>query len=318
MLFEEKIIERYKALAFSRCDEDGTAFYFSSEDFPGLKKKAYSFKSSLGHDLQGYFYNYENPGKGRIVIFDHGMGGGHRSYMREIEELCRHGFLVFSYDHTGCMESGGENTHGLAQSLRDLNDCLIALKKDFSKVDFSVVGHSWGGFSALNISAFHPDVSRVVVLSGFVSVTDLINSYFHGILKLYRKAVLKFEKESNPEFFSYNGVETLLKSKTRALLIYSEDDKMCPKIHYDTLKAGLDGVENVWFMLVPRRGHNPNYTENAVVALGKYLSEKARLTKAGKLASEEEKAAFVSSLDWKEITAQDAVVWQKIFDFLDK
>ena len=96
MIFEEKVIERYKAMAFSRCDDDGTAFYFSSDDFPGLNKKAYSFKSSMGHNLQGYFYSYEKTVEGRIVVFDHGMGGGHRSYMREIEKLCRHGFLVFS------------------------------------------------------------------------------------------------------------------------------------------------------------------------------------------------------------------------------
>ena len=318
MIFEKKVIERYKAMAFSRCDDDGTAFYFSSDDFPGLNKKAYSFKSSMGHNLQGYFYSYEKTVEGRIVVFDHGMGGGHRSYMREIEKLCRHGFLVFSYDHTGCMESGGENPHGLSQSLRDLNDCLIALKKDFPDKDFSVMGHSWGGFSSMNISAFHPDVSHVVVLSGFVSVECLVNSYFRGILRFYRGAVLDLERESNPDFFSYNGCETLSKSKSKAFLIYSEDDKLCPKIHFDILKEKLEGRENTRFLLVPRRGHNPNYTEEAIVAFKKYISEKALLVKSGRLSSDEEKKAFVASFDWHKITDQDELVWKEIFDFLDK
>ena len=64
------------------------------------------------------------------------------------------------------MESGGESANGLGQSLSDLNDCITALKKEekLSGYDFSVMGHSWGGFSTLNIASFHPDISHIVVL----------------------------------------------------------------------------------------------------------------------------------------------------------
>ena len=200
------IIENiYRTKVFARCDDKGTAYYFSAKDFEGLNSVPYSFASSKGDTLKGNFYYYENPIKNRIVVFDHGFGGGHRSYMKEIEMLCRHGYLVFAYDHTGCMTSGGESPNGMAQSLCDLNDCIAMLKADdrFACMDISVMGHSWGGFSTLNISALHPEISHVVVLSGFVSVEELVKTFFSGILKWYRKAVLELERKANPKFFGY-------------------------------------------------------------------------------------------------------------------
>ena len=129
MIFEKQVVNMYKGMMHTRCDDTETVFYFSAENFSGLKKEKYSFSSSLGHTLSGYIYSYESPISNRLVVFDHGFGGGHRSYMKEIEMLCRQGYKVFSYDHTGCMESQGENTNGFAQSLHDLDDCLTALKR---------------------------------------------------------------------------------------------------------------------------------------------------------------------------------------------
>ena len=231
MIFEKQIINIYRSMAYNRCDDDGTAFYFSAGDFEGLNQEAYEFQSSKGHSLKGYIYSYDGYIEDRLIVFDHGFGGGHRSYMKEIEKLCKHGFRVFAYDHTGCMESGGETPNGMAQSLCDLNDCITTLKNDsrFASLDFSVMGHSWGGFSTLNITALHPDISHIVVFSGFVSVEMLVNSYFAGLLKPYRKPIMNLEKESNPKFIGFNAVETLKKSDTKALLIYSDNDMLCNK-----------------------------------------------------------------------------------------
>ncbi len=320
MLFEKQVLGIYKNMAYTRCDDTGTAYYFSAKDFEDLHVKNYPFRSSAGNLLQGYIYNYHNPIPGRLVVFDHGFFGGHRSYMREIEMLCKHGFTVFSYDHTGCMESEGETPNGMAQSLCDLNDCLNTLKSDnrFKDLDISVMGHSWGGFSTLNICALHPEVSHIIAMSGFVSVEMIIGSFFSGILKPYRKAVLALETKSNPEFVKYNAVESLSETKAKVLLIYSEDDKLCRKTpHFDTLKNNLSHKENIKFLLVPNKGHNPNYTEDAVKYLAEYTSSVNKMTKKKLLQTEEGKKAFVSSFDWKRMTEQDENVWKEIFRTLD-
>ena len=108
MIFEKQIVDMYKGMMHSRCDDVETVSYFSAADFPGLNNEAYSFKSSLGHNLNGYIYSYEGSNTDRLIVFDHGMGGGHLAYMKEIEMLCRHGYTVLAYDHTGCMQSEGK------------------------------------------------------------------------------------------------------------------------------------------------------------------------------------------------------------------
>ena len=321
MIFEKQIVNAYRAMAFTRCDDRGLAYYFSPSDFPGLQWEHYTFRSSMGHDLKGALYCYDAPRVDRLVIFDHGFGGGHRSYMKEIERLCRHGFLVLAYDHTGCMESGGESTNGMAQSLRDLNDCLTAVKQDprFAGRELSVMGHSWGGFSTMNIAALHPEIRSVVVLSGFVSVPLLVNSYFGGLLRGYRKAILKLEQQVNPVFSAINGVESLNKTQASALLIYSDNDKLCrKKPHFDALMAGLKERESLELVLVGGKGHNPNYTADAVGYLGDYLAQVAKMTKRRRLESEEARKAFRESFDWDRMTAQDESIWERILGHLDR
>jgi len=321
MIFEKQIIGAYRAMAYTRCDDTGVAYYFSAADFEGLLSEEYTFAASAGHKLVGAIYSYEGADPGRIIVFDHGFGGGHRSYMREIEMLCRRGYRVFAYDHTGCMRSGGETTNGMAQSLSDLNDAINAIKSDgrFAGVDISVMGHSWGGYSCLNIAALHPDVSHIVAISGFVSVELLVNSFFGGLLRGYRKRILAIEQGTNPDFVGYNATETLSKTSAEVLLIYSKDDKLCRKNpHYDVLAAALSEKPNVKLLLVDNKGHNPNYTEDAVKYLAEYSALRGRLLKKGKLSAPEAREAFVASFDWRRMTEQDEAVWSEIFAALER
>lgn len=320
MIFEKQVVDLFKGKMYTRCDDTGKAFYFSAADFDGLQSEPYDFAASAGHMLRGRLYCYAAPIPNRLVVFDHGFGGGHRSYLREIETLCRHGFLVLAYDHTGCMESGGESPNGLGQSLSDLNDCLTAVKADprFAGFTLSVMGHSWGAFSTLNISALHPEIAHIVAMSGFVSVPLMVETFFAGLLRGYRKAILELEQRANPMPFTCNAVESLSGFKGKALLIYSDNDEMCRKTpHFDTLAAGLSHKENVRLLLVSGKGHNPNYTGDAVRYLAEYTAELARRDKKKLLETEEQKTAFRNSFDWHRMTEQDETVWQEIFRTLD-
>ena len=318
MIFEKQIVNLYKGMMYRRCDDTETVFYFSPEHFPGLHVEPLSFKASAGHTLKGYIYHYDNPIHNRLVVFDHGFGGGHRAYMKEIEMLCRHGYKVFSYDHTGCMESEGETPNGLSQSLCDLNDCITMIKShaEFSGMDISVMGHSWGAFSTLNITALHPDISHIVAMCGFVSVPEMVKTFFSGLMKGFRTPILELEKTSNPEFVKYNAVETLSNSNTKALLIYSENDPMCKRVHYDILSSNLINKENVHFLFVQNKSHNPNYTEDAVKYLDEFGKARAKLVRKKNL-TQNDKSTFVSSFDWDKMTVQDENVWNSIFNHLD-
>ena len=170
------------------------------------------------------------------------MGGGHRSYMREIETIAKKGYMVFAYDHTGCMESGGESPNGFAQSLKDLDCCISTLKTigKFKGEEITVIGHSWGGFSTQNIMAIHPDLKNVVALSGFSSVKRMVAQHFSGALKPFAKAIYALEETSNPEYVKYDAVESLAKTDVKALIIHSGDDPLVKReFHFDIMRSAL-------------------------------------------------------------------------------
>ena len=319
MLFENLIEKIYRSNLFIRNDNADGIFYFSPEDFPGLRSHAYAFKSRGGYDLKGFFYHYDAPIPGRLLVFDHGMGNGHRAYMREIETLCRGGFLVFSYDHTGCMASGGGNTGGFAQALSDLDDCIRALKAEpaLGAYSLSVMGHSWGGFSTMNIAALHPEITHVVSMSGFVSVRQIMDQTFGGFLKRYVPKLYELEQRTNPDCVAFDARESLKKTDAKVLLIYSEDDKVVHKaVHYDALKHALSGKENIRFHLEQGKGHNPGYTADAVAYKDAFFAELTRAKKKKQLKTEDQQKAFMARYDWRRMTEQDENLWMIILNHL--
>lgn len=320
MIFE-KVEQIYRDMLYKRADDNGCIYYFSADDFYGLHKYAYPFRSSLGHNLSGYFYWYDNPVKKRVIVFDHGIGSGHRGYMREIETLARHGYLVFAYDHTGCMESGGETTGGFSQSLMDLDDALNTLKKEkrLKRYEFSVIGHSWGAFSTLNIVALHPDIKKTVAISGFISLDKILRQYMPGLLGIFRTKLYKKELEANPLYARFDAIKTLKKTKSKVLVIHSDDDKTVkPKFSFDIMKKKLGKKPNIEFVEVSGKAHNPNYTEDAVAYKDEFFSIYKKCLRKNVFKTEDDKKRFKESFDWKRMTEQDEVVWSVIFEHLDR
>lgn len=318
MLFENKIVNMVMGQLQTRQDNPHDIFYFSPKDFPGLQAHPYDFASHRGHDLKGFFYCYEKPIPGKLVVFDHGMGNGHRAYMREIETLCKAGFLVYSYDHTGCMASGGKHIGGFSQSLADLDDCIRTLKREEALKDraLSVVGHSWGGFSTMNIGAIHPEITHIVSMSGFVSVERVVKQSL-GPLKPYAPAVVAVEQRENPRHSRYNALESLEKTRAKVLLIYSEDDKtVLKKEHYDPLYIKFCDAEHVKFLLLSGKNHNPTYEAESVIYKDDFFARFQKALKKGKLSNAEDRAAFMGQFDWWFMTRQDMEVWNAIIDHL--
>ena len=91
---------------------------------------------------------------------------------------------------------------------------------------------------------------------------------------------------------------------------------MCLRTHYDILHSNLAEKDNVQFLFLANKGHNPNYTENAVKLLGDFSKARAKLLRKKNI-TKEEKEKFVSSFDWDKMTVQDEAVWNKIFEHLD-
>lgn len=315
MGLKNKILNIYKKTVFTRKEEDSKVFYFRKENFPRLNSKAYAFKSSKGFILQGYFYYYTNINKQHLIIFDHGMGAGHYAYLREIELLAKEGYLVFAYDHTGCVESEGDSIGGFGQSLVDLDDAINCIEtieelKDYS---VSVIGHSWGGYSTLNICALHPNIKSIIAISGFISVKEMIKQTFKFPFCFMRKSIYELESKSNPQFIDYNAINSLSNYQGKALIIHSDDDKTVSyNNNFLKMKKALKNNKNIEFLTVKGKNHNPNYSYEALRCKDAFFKD---LQKNKQTIINEK--SFKESYDWFKITEQDLSVWNIIFRVLE-
>lgn len=321
MAFKDKFESTYKKMLFTRQDENECLYYFSYNDFEGLIKKEITIKSSKGHNITGYFYYYDNFKDNTLVIFEHGMGPGHKAYMKEVEILARHGYLVFTYDHTGCAASEGSGIGGFAQSLCDSNDVLTYLKsiKELKDYKIYVVGHSMGGYSTLNVINFHKDIEKVVAIAPMISVSHMHNQIFSGLLKFLRKYAYAIEKENNPNYIDVDVIKGLSMYQGKALIMHSKDDKMAKyNYHFKKLLSELHTEENIILLTYNGKNHNPNYTFEALKYKDEVFKKMKKLNKTNMLNTKEDKDAFKNSVDWNKVTQQDENVWKVIFNFLDK
>ena len=88
----------------ARCEGNPYLSYFTAADFDNLEAEPIEFKGNRGQTLRGnlYFETGKTDFKA-LLIFCHGMGGGHLSYTTEIDFFAKHGYLVLAYDNTGTM-----------------------------------------------------------------------------------------------------------------------------------------------------------------------------------------------------------------------
>lgn len=319
-MFSNIIANIYKKTLYVRHDDDGSVFYFDACDFEGLHKDAFPLKNRRGEKLSGYFYYYDGYKEDSLVIFEHGMGIGHRAYMREIERIAKEGYLVYSYDHTGCSESGGEHIGGFAGSLSDLDAVVSALLNEerFKGKKISIIGHSWGGFSTMNIGAMHKELYALVAMSGFSSVERIQKQVFPKLLRPFTGGVYRLEAMNNPEYFDICAVDSLSNTDSKVLIIHSRDDKTVSfEKHFEYLREALSDKPNIRFLAVDGKDHNPNYTADAVEYKNEFFRELIRARKQKRLNTDEEKRFFKASFDFYRMTEQDEAVWCEIFKTLE-
>jgi pimeloyl-ACP methyl ester carboxylesterase len=98
------------------------------------------------------------------LVFLHGVGGGHHAWDRQLPWFAGRGYAAHAWDQPGYGESATVEPY-------DLEQVAAALKRLIEALDegpVALVGHSMGGFIALETYARHPELVKGLVL-GFTS-----------------------------------------------------------------------------------------------------------------------------------------------------
>ena len=306
------IVKVYLKRFVCRYDKEIGVPYHSYLDFKGLKQESYIFNNSKGIEIHYFYYYYDNYRDDKIVLFCHGMGPGHVSYLADIDALARRGYKVLTLDYRGCGESKGEYLGSLNAPTRDVMDLLAYLKIDKPIV---IVGHSLGGFTALKVASLRKDITNVVVLAPIVTTRPMIFNASKS--KFITHFILKYERKVEKEYDSIDLPKYLKETQDKVLFIQSVDDPMVP---YETsLKVAEEtNNPNIETIKLNGRKHNPNYTEAAVNYMNEVFGQYNRLAKYKKFQSDEERIAYFKDVSLEKLTEQDEELFDKIDSFIGK
>ena len=164
----------YRKNFVHRYDDAGYLHYFSAKDFPGLRDEHCGFYSGKNR-LSAHLYSREDSREEILVVFCHGIGGGHRSYLQEIHQLTLRGFPVFAYDNTGCFDSEGESIRCACEE-----DVLEYLRSGMDLSETASILH-------VNINLLLIKLAEMNRLGILVDVSHLSDGGFFDVAEVSRK-----------------------------------------------------------------------------------------------------------------------------------
>ena len=304
------ITDYYQKNILQRYDKDEAIPYYSPSDFPGLFCTEDTFQNSSGVLIHFFDYRYPKYDPKKIILFCPGIGPGHTAYLAEIETLCRGGYRVLTLDYTGCGASGGDRLPSVNAPTRDAQELIEHLHPTEEIIP---VGHSLGGYTALNLIHLMPNVTRGVIISGFVSIADEAMGFVK--LRLLANSIKRFEKKLDPNLGSLDNRTFLASTKKRLLWFHSTDDPIV-NFKYNAAQVMKIGNPNVRVISFDGKKHTPQYTREALDTMNAWIGEYERLVKEKQLDSPEAKKAYFADKPIARMTAQDPAVFGEILRFI--
>lgn len=318
LLIFAKVVENF---AFGKREEGNPYLrYFTAEDFEGLQAKPVKFPNAEGDTLRGNLYFKGNiEDKKALLVFVHGMGGGHLSYTTELNFFAEQGYLVLAYDNTGTMASEGKSLKSMTHSISDLRSALRFVKENnlTNSLPILLVGHSWGAYTVCRVLQYAPEVKGVVAFSAPENQTQLFCDQVKqqaGLSVPFLKPFFAFwERLGVDKKATQNTSAALLQTDVPVLLFHGEADPVVPLSNAVVSNPVLSQKDNIKIEVYPDKQHNVYATREAE----QYIADSfGKLTALLKEKKTDEAKALSESLDFCKMCEEDAEVMGRTADFL--
>lgn len=309
----------FKAAFGKRCNGDRRLKYLTCEDFEDLRCAPVSFKSDKGQILKGALYITAGTVKPlALIIFSHGMGGGHRSYMTEINTFAKNGFAVLAYDNTGTFASEGKSLVGFYQGVKDLKAAIqwADSNEKFNGLKKIIVGHSWGGYSVCqNLADKDLNIAGAVAFSapdsGYQVVTGMLGKKMSFLTPLF-KLIFRIADDKN----SLIRCSDILGSLTSppVLLLHGDSDPVVTPVNSPLASAKVKTNPHITSIMYEGRCHNVYQTKESEEYLNNVFAGINALKKIKNPSKEE--IDYCYDIDYDLITREDPSVMQTVINFI--
>jgi len=231
--------------------------------------------------INGIETNYKIAGSGPAILVLHGWGGSSNSWVKVLDILSQKGYQVIVPDLPGF---GKTIEPYSAWGVSEYADFALQFAEKLKLDGFFLVGHSFGGRTAIKFSSLNPDKLKGLVLvdsAGLHRVQNLSlrqkivikgSKLFHFLGSLpvlygfLRKIAYVFSgardyyfiksqimKETFKKIIKEDLADCLPLIKIRTLIVWGEKDKITPLNIAYLLKEKITDSE---LEIMPRLGHN--------------------------------------------------------------
>lgn len=285
--------------------------YYHEKEFDCIRKEATFNIDDI--KIKGLFITPNKEyDKKKIIIYAHGMFSSKEAYLQDIGSISAHGFEVFCYDNIGVNESEGKNIGGLSSFLKTLDYAVNFVKKTYPEKDIYVIGHSAGAYATINVLKYHPDIKKICAISPFVNINKILYSMVPAPLKLITFNGKLYEGLIFKKYAFTNAIKTLNEYEGKALILHSKDDKVVPyKKGTYILEKKLKNKNNINFIIVDNKNHQPQYTAKAVKRLNEFSNKINTL-------STEDQIKLMENTNFHDLGRLDKEIMNKIIDFFKK
>lgn len=213
--------------------------------------------------LDGSFYYNRNVKEIKaLLVFCHGIGCGRENYLNRIDYFTKKGYLVFGYDLTGCVNSGGKGLGGLPQATIDLRNALqhVACEQTLANMPIVLYGHSWSGYACaalMNEGSYN--VKAIFTGSGFDSSMGVAEVFMNEHYKSFKWTLMYYFKMVERIRFGkvakYSAIDGINKFGGAVMVAHSKDDPTIPFSASIVKSKEKCTNQNAVFISYEDRGH---------------------------------------------------------------
>ena len=278
-------------------------------DYKNLNVRKDYFVNNKKARLTVYEYCKKNSKPKALILFCHGVGGGHIYSLPLINYFCENGYMVVAYDQYASGSSEGKRMESMTQGVADVKCAVKYVEEHYKDLSFYVAGHSWGGFCATQALRYSNRIEKCIDIAGLDSEAAMAKGkpFIRAIAKTFVK-LCGATQYGIHSFYSSLGI--MKKTRAKVLYLQGEDDLVVdPKYSGYMYQKKLKNKDNIKVVMLPKKGHAPMVTYKSQLKQSKVMAQFGML--GGVLVPLE------TYVDFNKNNVPDMDVYKLMLDFFD-